>query len=90
MHVNCFGLCVYDTFAGEAYPLEGEFSTEQDAIAAARARLEELERTQPSESSGGQDGIQDRVYVVRPDGSSFCVRYWTLAKTRAIHNTSEH
>jgi hypothetical protein len=64
----------YDTFAHESYPLDGEFDTEQAAIAAAKDHLDELERTQPSASSGGQDGIQDRVYVVRPDGTSFRVR----------------
>lgn len=41
---------------------------------AARARLAELARSQPAASSGGQDGMQDRVDVVRPDGTSFRVR----------------
>lgn len=63
----------YDTFAGEDYPLKGEFATEAEAIEAAKARLAELERDQPSASSGGQDGIQDRVYIIRPDGTSFRV-----------------
>ena len=33
-------------------------------------RLADLERTQPAASSGGQapGGIQDRVYIVHPDG----------------------
>jgi hypothetical protein len=64
----------YDTFAREDYPLDGEFDTEADAIAAAQSRLADLERAQPSASSGGQDGIQDRVYVIRPDGTLFRVR----------------
>jgi hypothetical protein len=64
----------YDTFAHEGYPLDGEFETENEAIAAAKAYLDDLERTQPSASSGGQDGIQDQVYVIRPDGTSFRVR----------------
>lgn len=53
------------------YPLEGEYDTEELAKAAARIRLKELEGTQPSAGSGGQsdNGIQDRVYIVRPDGS---------------------
>jgi hypothetical protein len=65
----------YDTFANEDYPLEGEFDTEHDAITAAKVRLANLEITQPSVSSGGQDGIQDQVYVIRPDGSRFRVRF---------------
>jgi hypothetical protein len=58
----------YDTFARESYPLEGEYDSEAEAIAAADARLKELERAQPSSVSGGQGGIQDRVYVVSPSG----------------------
>lgn len=63
----------YDTFAREDYPLKGEFATEADAIQAAKTYLAELERDQPTALSGGQDGIQDRVYVIRPDGTSFRV-----------------
>lgn len=63
----------YDTFEGGEdafYPLTSEYESEEQAKVAARARLLELERTQPSDSSGGQtpDGIQDRVYIVSPDG----------------------
>lgn len=63
----------YDTFEEEFYPIEGEHDTEEQAMAAAEARLVELEETQPSEHSGGQGkfGIQDRVYVVRPDGTRY-------------------
>ncbi len=64
----------HDTFANEDYPLEGEFDTEHDAIMAARLRLRDLEITQPSETSGGQAGIQDHVYVIRPDGTRFRVQ----------------
>ena len=55
--------------------LDDLYETEDEAVAAARARLVELEREQPSVSSGGQGfgGIQDQVYVVRPDGSTFRV-----------------
>jgi hypothetical protein len=63
-----------DTFAGEEYALDGEFDSEDAAIAAAKACLDELDRSQPIASSGGQDGIQDHVYVVRPDGTRFRVR----------------
>jgi hypothetical protein len=64
----------HDTFAGENYPLPGGFRTEKAAQNAARRRLAELERSQPSATSGGQDGIQDQVYVVRPDGTSYRYR----------------
>ena len=64
----------YDTFSTEWYDLEGYYPTEGSAIEAAKARLEELETTQPSASSGGQDGIQDQVFVIRPDGTRFRVR----------------
>ncbi|MBI4021587.1 MAG: hypothetical protein HY369_05070 [Candidatus Aenigmarchaeota archaeon] len=63
----------YDTFSSEWYMLPGEYATEEAARAAATARLLELEETQPTRTSGGQaeTGIQDRVYVVRPDGSKY-------------------
>jgi len=54
----------------------GRFWSEARAQRAARRHLEELERTQPSATSGGQTpgGIQDRVYIVRPSGTAY--RYW--------------
>ena len=66
----------YDTFEGGEdafYPLAGEYESEEQAKVAARACLADLERTQPSHSSGGQGfggfgGIQDSVYIVGPDG----------------------
>ena len=61
----------WDTFARESYPIPGEYAAE--ALAAAHRQLEELERTQPSESSGGQAGIQDQVYVVGPAGQRYRV-----------------
>jgi hypothetical protein len=62
-----------DTFAGDFYALTGEYPDEVAAVEAGRARLAKLERDQPSEQSGGQaeGGIQDRVYVVCPDGSMY-------------------
>jgi hypothetical protein len=63
----------FDTFAGERYPVGSDFATEREAVAAASVYLAELERTQPAASSGGQDGVQDRVVVVRPDGTHFTV-----------------
>lgn len=74
----------YDTFSNESYPLgditneagetidgmQPDYPTRDAAIADARKRLAHLEQTQPSSSSGGQGsgGIQDRVYIVHPDG----------------------
>ena len=64
-----------DTFAHDDYDLDGEFDSEDEAIAAAKVRLDNLERSQPTASSGGQHGIgiQDHVYVIRPDGTRFRV-----------------
>lgn len=66
----------YDTFSGEGYSLYDDkgkplaFPSLAKAQTAAKLRLEELERTQPSASSGGQGGfgIQDRVYIETPEG----------------------
>ncbi len=68
--VDLWKLEGYDTFEGESYPLDGTYGTETAAVQAAKDRLAYLERTQPSASSGGQGGLQDRVFVVRPDGST--------------------
>ena len=61
----------YDVFAGESYPLEGSYGDEKSAQKAARNRLKQLERDQPTETSGGQGGIQDRVVIIRPDGTKY-------------------
>jgi hypothetical protein len=58
----------WDVFAGEGYPIPGSYPSEARAEAAARRRLKKLERDQPSELSGGQDGIQDQVYIQGPTG----------------------
>lgn len=73
-------LAGYDTFDGHFYKIEGMYDTEEDAIKAAHKRLIELEELQPTEYSGGQPpfGIQDIVYVVRPDG--FMYRFGTNEK----------
>jgi hypothetical protein len=60
----------HDTLEGADYPLT-EHDSEEAAQRAASERMRMLESTQPSRSSGGQDGIQDRVYIERPDGSRF-------------------
>lgn len=59
----------YDTFSNESYTLKS-YPTQAAAESAAQERLRDLERTQPSTSSGGQSGIQDRVYIERPDGTT--------------------
>ena len=73
MQIGPWKLQGRDPFAHEDYRLEGEYGSEADAIAAAGARLDDLEREQPTASSGGQDGIQDQVSVIRPDGTMFRV-----------------
>ena len=64
----------WDTFAGHGYPLPGRYGTRERAVRAARRQLAELEKSQPTETSGGQDGIQDQVFVVAPDGRRERVR----------------
>lgn len=66
-----WGIRGFDTFEEEFYPLDGEFLSEERAKEAARLRLKELEKTQPTKLTGGQNGIQDRVYIIRPDGSQY-------------------
>ena len=58
----------YDTFSSEDYVLAINIDDAETAHFLARARLRELERSQPSIHSGGQGyfGIQDRVYVKHP------------------------
>jgi hypothetical protein len=71
-----FEVIGYDAFDGEDYPLgdplgtPARFGDRDAALEFGRRRLEDLERTQPSSGSGGQGfgGIQDRVYVLHPDG----------------------
>lgn len=59
-----------DAFDGGRYFLSRHHS-EDEALRAAQIRLSFLEKTQPTASSGGQaeHGIQDRVFVVLPDGT---------------------
>jgi len=60
----------WDTFASEEYPIS-RHATERECRAAARDYLRDLELQQPSERSGGQEGIQDQVFIAGPRG----VRY---------------
>lgn len=64
-----YGLKGYDSFSEEWYELRGTYRTEALAERAAQERLKELNRTQPSDQSGGQAGIQDEVWIERPDGT---------------------
>jgi hypothetical protein len=63
----------YDTFDQTTYRIDDIYFTEPDALRAAQERLASLETTQPSESSGGQDadGIQDHIYIIRPNGTKY-------------------
>jgi len=71
--VEMWALSGYDTFAGESYPLARPFFSERAVRRAAKRALKRLEQSQPSRHSGGQQpgGIQDHIYVVRPDGSRY-------------------
>ena len=60
----------WDTFAGHSYGIPGRYRTKEKATKAAKRYLRKLEKYQPSEISGGQDGIQDQVYVRGPDGEN--------------------
>ena len=63
----------YDTFSRESYELPGIYFSEEEAVKFALEYLEKLEKQQPKRFSGGQSGIQDQVFVIRPDGSNFRV-----------------
>lgn len=67
---NPWQLVGWDAFSGDEYPVS-QHATEQACQDAARDYLRSLELQQPSESSGGQDGIQDQIFIVGPGG----VRY---------------
>lgn len=77
----------YDTFEEVAYPLEGTYGRREEAEAAAEARLAELERSQPTATSGGQNGIQDRIFLVSPDGAR--IRYYGSGSAGAPTRKSE-
>jgi hypothetical protein len=71
-----FEVIGYDEFDGEEYSLgdppgtPAMFDDHDLALDFGRVRLAYLERAQPASSSGGQEhgGIQDRVYIVHPNG----------------------
>ena len=77
----------YDTFGARCAPNEIDpealyplgdpdgYPSKLAAVKAAVEALREIEREQPSAQSGGQGlmGIQDRVFIVKPDGTKFRV-----------------
>jgi endonuclease YncB( thermonuclease family) len=66
----------WDTFDSEPYPVSIH-ATEQECRAAAREFLRQLELHQPSELSGGQEGLQDHVFILGPSGETY--RYERVA-----------
>jgi hypothetical protein len=56
----------FDTFASESYPLARDIDDLPTAQMLRAARLRHLEEAQPSSSSGGQSGIQDKVSIIHP------------------------
>lgn len=63
----------YDTFEDAFYPIHGFHYSLEGAEDAALKQLTKIEALQPTSTSGGQGkyGIQDQVYIVRPDGTSY-------------------
>jgi hypothetical protein len=66
----------YDTFEGgddAYYTIKDGLGSEAEALIVAANYMTELERRQPTATSGGQGpyGIQDRVFIVRPDGTRY-------------------
>lgn len=67
----------WDAFSDEWYPIteisgaKPQYDNEAEARADGQLRLAKLEQSQPTSSSGGQapGGIQDRVYLVHPNGT---------------------
>jgi hypothetical protein len=69
----------YDTFEGGPdayYRVKDGLESEDEALMVAAGYMQDLERRQPTEPSGGQGpmGIQDQVFVVRPDGTRYRFR----------------
>ena len=57
----------FNTFAGEAYSFPDSYRTEAEAVAAGRKKLKEIKKIQSDE----EGGIQDQVWVIRPDGRGY-------------------
>src|SRR5262245_31069743 len=89
-----WGVDGYDTFEGgdAYYNVTKGLATEAEARAAASEYLRKIEAHQPSEHSGGQDpyGIQDRVFIVRPDGPRERVVSELGSRPQAIRRSTTH
>lgn len=62
-----WGVIGLDVFSCEESPISSH-ANEPDAREAAKKCLDELELEQPAGQTGGQDDIQDRIFVVGPKG----------------------
>lgn len=69
-NLNLFHLEGWDTFSNEPYPLARDIGDLATAQLLQAARLRYLEETQPSSSSGGQTGIQDKVDIISPKSTN--------------------
>ena len=71
----------YDTFSRESYSVKTGLTSYNAALECAKQKLLQIERTQPRASSGGPDafGIQDRVFIVHPDGKKDRVDFASLS-----------
>ncbi len=58
-----------DQFDGTVYRIRGTFLSLEEAYSAARRLCQKIERTQPTRSSGDQQGIQNIILIVCPNGS---------------------
>jgi hypothetical protein len=78
--MNLFRVICVDTFEAAHDPKEAEYESfagtdEAIVLQWAQQKLVQLEDLQPTETSGGQGphGIQDRVFIERPDGTRYRV-----------------
>ncbi len=62
----------HDTFDSGTYTIISA-DTEEEVLKKAKSEMADIKKLQPDESSGGQGfgGIQDRLYIVRPDGTRY-------------------
>ncbi|MBI5821214.1 MAG: hypothetical protein HZA88_19765 [Verrucomicrobia bacterium] len=74
--MNCkpqFEVVGYDTFSGEYYHVSRHFFLWTARIAG-RLCLWKIRRMQPDKTTGGQAGIQDKVFIMIPKGEMINVR----------------
>ncbi len=75
----------WDTFAREEYPVSTH-ATEAEAISAAKVLFAEIQKDQPESQSGGQDGIQDHVFIISPEGIRTQYLSDAVLPDASIHN----